>query len=64
MVSLLKKVPSFVLSQKKQSSTYPRERAGLGRLGDERVKYRYASGCFWPAALLADLFEQPARQLE
>jgi hypothetical protein len=34
------------------ASTYPWDRAGPGRLGVERVKCRYASGCFSPAALL------------
>jgi len=33
------------------------ERDGLGRLVVGRVKYRYASGFFSPAALLADHFE-------
>src|SRR5687768_3829756 len=34
------------------SSTYQGERAGLGRLRVGRVKYRYASDVFFPAALL------------
>jgi hypothetical protein len=42
---------SFVLGSKK-SSTYPWERAGLGRFRDGRLVYRYASDCFLPAALL------------
>ena len=50
--------PRFVLGLKK-SSTYRWERAGLGRLVVGRVKYRYASGFFSPAASLADLFEHP-----
>ncbi len=53
-------LPSFVLGSKK-SSTYRVERAGLGRLGAGRVKYRYASGSFSPAALLDDLFEHPLK---
>lgn len=41
--------PSFVLGSQK-SSTYPGERAGLGRLRVGRVKYRYACGFGHPAA--------------
>jgi hypothetical protein len=43
---MLKKLPSFVLGEKK-SSTYPRG---------------YACGFFSPAALLDKLFEHPATQ--
>ena len=43
--------PSFVLGSKK-CSTYPWDRAGLGRLRVGRVIYRYASAFFSPAALL------------
>ena len=65
--------PSFVLGSKK-SSTYLWVRAGLGRLGVGRVRYRYASGFFSPAAslgkgrvlarlgwvgVIGDHFEQP-----
>lgn len=52
----MRSFPSFVLGSKK-STTYRWERAGLGRLRVGRVRYRYASGFFSPAALLSDLFE-------
>jgi len=47
--------PSFVLGSK-ESSTDPWEGAGHGRLRVGRVKYRYASGFFLPAASLDNPF--------
>jgi len=49
-------LPGFALGSKKILNV-PRGRAGLGRLLVGRVKCRYASGFFSPAALLDDLFE-------
>jgi hypothetical protein len=48
----------FVLGSK-NSSPYPWERAGLGRLRIGRVKWWYACGFFSPAASLAEAFEHP-----
>ena len=50
--------PSFVLGSK-ESSTYPWDRAGLGRLRAGRVIYRYVSAFFSPAVLLDGHFEHP-----
>jgi len=46
-------------SSHRAPSTYPWDRAGLGRLRAGRVIYRYVSAFFSPAVLLDGHFEHP-----
>jgi hypothetical protein len=56
---MLKAAPKFVLGSE-ESATYPQEGAGLDRLVDGLVKYRYVCGCSSSAALLGKV-RVPAR---
>jgi hypothetical protein len=59
---MLKTAPNFVLGSEK-SSTYPWERAGLGRRVAGWVKYRYVCGFSLPAVLLDDCYEHPEEEM-